>query len=126
MAFLPAGNYQPEENDPEGNRELHLFFCDPMQSCQKPQVEKNHTLFRDIVPKGKSFDDFTQDTVNLIFSHVNSVSRSIYHGKSAFDMFSFIYGEKLAALLGISRVLPDQVNQSPSLLNGIADLNKNL
>ena len=114
------------ENDPEGNRELHLFFCDPMQSCQKPQVEKNHTLFRDIVPKGKSFDDFTQDTVNLIFSHVNSVSRSIYHGKSAFDMFSFIYGEKLAALLGISRVPPDQVNQSPSLLNGIADLNKNL
>ena len=41
-------------------------------------VEKNHTLFRDIVPKGKSFDKFTQDTVNLIFSHVNSVKRKIY------------------------------------------------
>ena len=114
------------ENDPDGKQELHLFFCDPMQSCQKPQVEKNHTLFRDIVPKGKSFDDFSQDTVNLIFSHVNSVSRSIYHGKSAFDMFSFIYGEKLAALLGISRIPPDQVCQSPILLDGIADLNKNL
>ena len=114
------------ENDPDGNQELHLFFCDPMRSCQKPQVEKNHTLFRDIVPKGKSFDDFSQETVNLIFSHVNSVSRSIYHGKSAFDMFSFIYGEKLAALLGISRIPSDQVCQSPMLLEGIADLNKNL
>ncbi len=114
------------ENDPDGKQELHLFFCDPMQSCQKPQVEKNHTLFRDIVPKGKSFDDFSQETVNLIFSHVNSVSRSIYHGKSAFDMFSFIYGEKLASLLGISRIPPNQVCQSPMLLDGIADLNKNL
>ena len=114
------------ENDPDGKQELHLFFCDPMQSCQKPQVEKNHTLFRDIVPKGKSFDDFAQETVNLIFSHVNSVSRSIYHGKSAFDMFSFIYGEKLASLFGISRIPPDKVRQSPILLDGIADLNKNL
>ena len=114
------------ENEPDGKQELHLFFCDPMQSCQKPQVEKNHTLFRDIVPKGKSFDDFTQETVNLIFSHVNSVSRSVYHGKSAFDMFSFIYGEKLASLLGISRIPPDKVCQSPILLDGIADLNKNL
>ena len=114
------------ENDPDGKQELHLFFCDPMRSCQKPQVEKNHTLFRDIVPKGKSFDDFTQETVNLIFSHVNSVSRSIYHGKSAFDMFSFIYGEKLASLFGISRIPPDKVCQSPILLDGIADLNKNL
>ncbi len=114
------------ENDPDGKQELHLFFCDPMQSCQKPQVEKNHTLFRDIVPKGKSFDDFTQETVNLIFSHVNSVSRSVYHGKSAFDMFSFFYGENLASLFGISRIPPDKVCQSPILLDGIADLNKNL
>ena len=114
------------ENDIDGKQELHLFFCDPMQSCQKPQVEKNHTLFRDIVPKGKSFDDFSQETVNLIFSHVNSVSRAIYHGKSAYDMFAFIYGESLASLFGISRIPAAQVCQSPILLDGIADLNKNL
>ena len=53
----------------KGEKEACLFFCDPMQSCQKAQIEKNHTLFRDIVPKGSSFDHFTQDTVNLIFSH---------------------------------------------------------
>ena len=55
------------ENNLEGEKEACLFFCDPMQSCQKAQIEKNHTLFRDIVPKGSSFDHFTQDTVNLIF-----------------------------------------------------------
>lgn len=114
------------ENDDEGEHELSLFFCDPMRSSQKPQIEKNHTLFRDIVPKGSSFDDFTQETVNLIFSHVNSVSRAIYAGKTPFDMFSFIHGESIASLMGISRIPPESVVQSPALLKGIADLTRNL
>jgi IS30 family transposase len=62
-------------NNLDGEPETDLFFCDPYQSSQKPKVEKNHTMFRDIVPKGESFDCFTQETVNLIFSHVNSVKR---------------------------------------------------
>lgn len=114
------------EDDDKGNREIPLFFCDPMRSSQKPQIEKNHTLFRDIVPKGSSFDDFTQETVNLIFSHVNSVSRSIYRGKTPFDLFSFLYDEHFASLMGIRRIPPEQVVQSPALLYGIADLSKNL
>jgi len=57
------------ENDLVGERESRIFFCDPYCSSQKPHVEKNHTLFRDIVPQGSSFDDFTQETVNTIFSH---------------------------------------------------------
>lgn len=114
------------ENDNNGVREIPLFFCDPMRSSQKPQIEKNHTLFRDIVPKGSSFDDFSQNTVNLIFSHVNSVSRSIYGGKTPFDMFSFLYEERIASLMGISRIAPDRVIQSPKLLKGAADLTRNL
>lgn len=104
------------ENAPDGEQESRLFFCDPMQSCQKPRVEKNHTLFRDIVPKGESFDDFTQNTVNLIFSHVNSVKRKSLNGKSPFEMFAFVYGQTLPLLLGVSPVPPGQVVQSPALL----------
>ena len=114
------------ENNDEDQKELSVFFCDPMHSSQKPHVEKNHTLFRDIVPKGKSFDDFTQETVNLIFSHVNAVSRNLYSGKSAYDMFSFLYPEGLADCLGIQYIQPDRVCQSPCQLRGIADLNKGL
>ena len=113
------------ENDEHDTQETLMFFCDPIRSCQKPQVEKNHTLFRGIVPKASSFDDFTQETVNLIFSHVNSAARKIYHGKSAYDMFCFYFSEELAALRGIERIPKEQVIQSPILLKGIADLNKN-
>jgi transposase, IS30 family len=105
------------ENTLSGDeQESSLFFCDPYQSSQKPRVEKNHTLFRDIVPKGKSFNDFTQETVNLIFSHINSIKRKSLNGKSAYDLFAFAYGEEIAAILGITPIPADQVSQSPNSL----------
>lgn len=104
------------ENDLQGNKESFLFFCDPHCPYQKPHVENNHTLFRNIVPKGNSFDDFTQETVNLIFSHVNAVKRKQFNGKSAYDLFVFTYSTDLAHLLGIDYVDPKNVIQSPLLL----------
>jgi IS30 family transposase len=102
--------------DLDGVVETDIYFCDPYQSSQKPKVEKNHTLFRDIVPKGESFDHFTQTTVNLIFSHVNSVKRKSLNGKTPFEMFSFVYGDTVTRLLGIQSISADQVIQSPLLL----------
>jgi IS30 family transposase len=102
--------------DTSGEIESALYFCDSNQACQKPRVEKNHTLFRDIVPKGESFDHFTQETVNLIFSHVNCVKRKIFNGKSPYEIFAFTYGEKIASILGISYIPDKDVIQSPKLL----------
>lgn len=104
------------ENDTEGNAESNMFFCEPCSPHEKAEIEKNHTLFRDIVKTETSFDDFTQETVNLIFSHVNAVKRKQFNGKSAYDMFSFYYSEVLASALGISFVLANEVIQSPKLL----------
>jgi IS30 family transposase len=105
------------ENDLQGTKETSLFFCDPYKSCQKPKVEKNHTLFRDIVPSGKSFDGFSQDTVNLIFSHVNSVKRKKLNGKTPYELFVFTYGDNISELLGVRLVPADKVIQSPALFN---------
>lgn len=104
------------ENSPAGQKESFVFFCDPNAPYQKPHVENNHTLFRAIVPKGSSFDNFSQDTVNRIFSHVNAVKRRQFNGKSAYDLFSFTYSQELASALGISFVHPQKVVQSPLLL----------
>jgi IS30 family transposase len=107
------------EGDAEVVKETSLFFCDPYKASQKPRVEKNHTLFRDIVPKGNSFDGFTQETVNLIFSHINSVKRKIYNGKTPYELFSFTYGEKVAKLLGVDNIPAPDVVQSPKLLRAL-------
>jgi IS30 family transposase len=107
-------------DDLEGVAETSLFFCDPYRSSQKPKVEKNHTIFRDIVPKGKSFDNFTQGTVNLIFSHVNGIKRKSLNGKSPYETFTFLFDDKTAELLGIREIPADQVVQSPKLLASIS------
>ncbi|NLV57465.1 MAG: IS30 family transposase [Clostridiales bacterium] len=104
------------ENDEDEQQATRMFFCDPNTSYQKPQIEKNHSLFRDIVPAGSSFDLFTQDTVDLIFSHVNAVMRKQFNGKSAYDLFTFTHSTDLADALGIRFIPPDQVVQSPRLL----------
>jgi len=104
------------ENDADGNKETALYFCDPMQSSQKAKIEKNHTMFRDIVPQGESFDNFTQETVNLVFSHVNGVMRKSLGGKSPYDLFVFMYGESAANAFGIRHINPGDVVQSPKLL----------
>lgn len=109
-------NISAFENDADGQCETRLFFCDPSSPEQKPHIEKNHTLLRDIVPKGSSFDEFTQETVDLIFSHINSVKRKQFNGKSAYEMFSFFYSTELAAALGIKEIPPEDVMQSPKLL----------
>lgn len=109
-------NVAAVENGADGERETMLFFCDPCQASQKPRVEKNHTMFRDIVPKGKSFDDFTQSTVDLIFSHINSVKRKSLNGKTAYEVFAFTYGEVVAMNLGIGYIPAERVIQSPKLL----------
>lgn len=104
------------ENDEFGRKETNLFFCEPASPNEKPEIEKNHTMFRDIVVKGRSFDEFTQEDVNVIFSHVNAVKRKQFGGKSAYDLFTFVYSKELASALGISFVKQEDVIQSPLLL----------
>ena len=96
--------------------ESKLFFCDPNRSDQKGRIEKNHTLIRDILPKGTSFDDLTQENINLVCSHVNSVKRAALNGKSAYEFFVFTYGEEVSKLLGISKIPAEDVCQSSTLL----------
>ena len=100
----------------DGETESNLFFCDAYRSCQKPKVEKNHTLFRDIVPKGSSFDHFTQDSVNLIFSHVNGVKRKVFYGKSPYELFAMCYGYVIPTIFGVQEIPAANVIQSPKLL----------
>lgn len=108
------------ENNLDGEKEASLFFCHPNAPYEKPHVENNHTMFRDIVPKGTSFDSFTQQTVDTIFSHVNAVARKQFNGKSSYDMFTFTYSASLAKALGIFFIPPKSVVQSPALLKSLS------
>ena len=104
------------EQSLDGKQETRLFFCEPYHSSEKPRVEKNHTLLRDILPQGTSFDDLSQAQISLVFSHMNAVARKGLHGKTAYDVFTSLFSVGLAEALGISFVSPADVIQSPCLL----------
>lgn len=104
------------EFDEQGNRRSHLFYCDPRASYQKPHVERNHELLRQILPKGTSFDELQQKDINKMLSHVNSYSRPILNDKAPYDLFSFIYGSQILKTLGIERIHSNQIILKPSLL----------
>jgi len=104
------------EKGEDGNDRLRIFYCDPMQSSQKPHVENNHNFVRDIIPNGKAMDGLNQDDIDLMFSHINSVPRKCLKDRTPFDMFSFFFGAEAAALLNVRAIPPDDVVLHPSLI----------
>ena len=72
---------------------------------------------RNIIPKKTNLDFLTQDKVDLMFSHLNSTPRSSLGGKTPYDVFTFLYGEKVSKKLNIQKIRKDDVILTPSLLN---------
>ena len=115
-------NYRP---DPEHNatklvsRGIHVFYCDPYCSSQKPHVERYHRELRRILEHGTSFNSLTQEDINLALSHINSYSRGVVNGSTAYDKFIQKYGERgrnLLNKLGIVKIPPNEVTLDPILL----------
>jgi IS30 family transposase len=104
------------EYDAEGNQRTRIFYCDPYASYQKPNVELNHEFIRKILPKGKSFDDLTQEDINLMMSHINSYSREKLNDKSPFEAFGFLYGYDVLKKLDLFHVQPNEIFLKPALL----------
>ena len=94
----------------------HVFYCDPGASWQKGAIEKNHEYIRYVLPKGSSFDELTQEKVNILMSNINSTSRDTLNGKTPYDATLLIVDEEIIEKLGVIRIEADEVNLSPSLL----------
>lgn len=108
------------ETAPDGRQRTKVFYCDPMASYQKPNVERCHELFRRILPKGTSFDSFSQAQMITVASHVNSYARANLGDKTPMDALVFYYGDtlanKLLRLLGQTRISPENIVLLPDLL----------
>jgi IS30 family transposase len=104
------------ELDSDGVSRLNIFYCDPMQSAQKPHVENNHNYVRDIIPNSYPLASLTQTAVDLMFSHINSTPRRSLADKTPYEMFCFMYGEAAAKALHVAAVPRDEVVLKPRLI----------
>jgi len=104
------------EMDQSGNQRTRIFYCDPQAPYQKGAAENNHALIRRIIPKGTSLDDFTQEHINLMMSHINSYSRPNLGDKTPYEVFASLYGEEILKMMDVELIPPDKVTLRPSLL----------
>lgn len=110
-----------EINMETGEIRSNIFYCDPMQSSQKPHVENNHNYIRDILPNELDLTFLTQEKLNLMFSHINSTPRECYAGKTPYEMFEFLYDKdaEIMSLLNIQKIKRDEVTLKPYLLKNV-------
>ena len=99
-----------------GEVRSNIFYCDPQRPSQKPHVENNHNLVRNIIPNGRCLKNLTQDDLELMFSHINSTPRKVLNGKTPYEAFEFLYGNEILKKLNIQKIAKDTVTLQPYLL----------
>ena len=105
------------ERTDEGEIRTNVFFCDPMASWQKPHIEKNHEYIRYVLPRGKSFDPYTQDDITLLMNHINSTRRPGLGNKAPYELVNE-EDEDLKALFALMKmdlIPPDEVHLKADL-----------
>ena len=104
------------EKNKDGVERTKIFYCEPRRSDQKGSCEVNHEQIRRILPKGTSFDNLTQDDINLMMSHINSYKRKKLNDCSPLQLFNLMYGNDIAKKLGIIEIASNDINLSQDLL----------
>jgi IS30 family transposase len=105
------------EMDPDtGEVKTNLYFCHPGACGEKGSCERNHELFRYIIPKGTSFDGLTQEHLNIITSHVNSYKRKSTDYSTPLELFRAYFGPEILDKFNISLIEPNSVTLTPDLI----------
>ncbi len=100
---------------------INIFYCHPLSSFEKGSCERNHVLVRYIQDKGASFDNFSQEDINILFSNINSYPRKSLNKKTPYQcvLEDTRLGKEFLNLINISKVERDDVILNPSLLRKI-------
>ena len=93
-----------------------IYYCDPMRSNQKASCERNHAELRRIIPKGTSLEGLSTYAMATVSSHINSYPRPSLGGLCPLSLASQVLPKSLLDGLGITRIAPDEVIMTPSLL----------
>lgn len=111
--FMHTREMETTEN---GKRRTKIFYCDPMASWQKPQIEKNHEYIRYVLPKGKSLNPYTQEDMTLLANHINSTRRESLGNRSPYEATNDEAVLRMMYLMGLHPIPADEVNLNRNLL----------
>lgn len=99
-----------------GKQRTRLYYCEPRKSEQKGKLEKNHEYIRYVLPKGKSFDELTQEKVLLMINHINNTARPKLHGSTPMKKALKQLNQNAMEKLGLKIIPADDICLKPELL----------
>lgn len=105
-----------EASRESGEIMCRVFYCDPQNSNQKSNCERNHEFIRYIIPKNKGKENYTSEEIRSMMNHINSYPRKKWNGQAPIDLFKQIYGEEVSTLLGLEKIPSNSINLTPALL----------
>jgi len=73
-------------------------------------------MIRRILQKGTSFDDLTQEKVNLMMNHTNSYKRKKLCNLTPYEIFGTFHGIEILEKLGAVLTSPNDITLLPELL----------
>ena len=94
-----------------------LFYCDPGHSEQKGKIEVNHEYIRRFIPKGISFDTYSQDDINLMLNHINSVKRDSLNGDNPYTLMKDFLSREIIELFDIKEIEQKDIILKNKLFN---------
>jgi len=92
-----------------------VFYCNPNLSDQKAKIEVAHTYIRRFVPKGFSFNDYSQEDITLMINHINSVCRDRFKGQCPIHLQLLFSDENFFRTLGYEYIRHNEIILSSDL-----------
>lgn len=87
------------ETDSEtGEKLTRIFYCEPRRSDQKGKCEKNHEHFREFIPKGVSFNNYSKFDIDKISNNINNYPRKSLGYNSPYDCSTLLLNKKVLEL----------------------------
>jgi len=91
-------------NSETGEVYSNVFYTRPYNSGDKGGCERNHELFRYLVPKGHGLSDFTQKDIDFMFSMINSYPRESLSWQTPIDVFKQYFSKDILDVLALKKV----------------------
>lgn len=104
------------EFNSEGIGRTRIFYCNPSASYQKGGIEKNHEFIRYVLPKGSSMNAYTQNDIDLMINHINSLGRQSINWACPYDLAKLLLGQEVLKKFNLTKVPASEIKLTPKLL----------
>lgn len=106
-------DFESLEFNKNGELRTRIFFCNPGESNQKPNVENYNAQLRPIFPKHKVLNEYNQNELYLATSNLNSRCLGSIDDRTPAELFIEIFGKDLFSLLHLKKIPPKEVVLKP-------------